>query len=208
MSSKHTMNTWYAAGRIEKSRKRFGLVDCSIDANYKMTELLGEQPGFCTSSQQKLSDGLQFKYSGPFTIGCDHGCAHTGAKDTGFFSEPSGFGTRSHGSGSDGCAGVMYPETKDVQQQVYSRALDGITSADCVFAWIEDAECYGTLVEIGYAAALGKRIFIAIAPDVEPKGELWFALQAAEMVRKYNNPKTAWEDAIRFVAQEPEPWVI
>jgi len=50
---------WYAAGRIERDRYRFGLVDCS---------LIGSEPEAWSTSPQiieKTIESVTFAYSGP-----------------------------------------------------------------------------------------------------------------------------------------------
>lgn len=181
---------WYAAGRIERSRFRFDLVECSLHeregntVEIRHTNLKGEHPN------------IRFGYSGPFTLGCDHGCSHKPedafipAKD--WFSEEyreHGFGSVSHGSGED-CAGEGFTKEK-----VFARSLEGIRKADCVFAWIDDNECFGTLVELGYAFALNKPIYIGYAKGISLTGELWFALQTGNC-RQFDSAKEAWSAAI------------
>ena len=186
--------TWYAAGRIEYSHQRFGLVHCSLDVHGG-----AENPSVATPVLFQVSNTV-LAYSGPFTLGCDHGCAHAAVKAQatylkGFSGAPkrsNGFGTVSHGSGLCGCIACADSGAGDV----FARALDGIKKADCVFAWIADHECYGTLVELGYAHALGKQIFIAHPPEIKPQGELWFALRTGVEVGVYENAQEAWLDAI------------
>lgn len=44
---------------------------------------------------------------------------------------------------------------------IANRCRSAIGNADLVFAWIDSEDCHGTLVELGYAYALRKDIFIA-----------------------------------------------
>lgn len=55
--------------------------------------------------------------------------------------------------------------------------LAGIRKADVVFCWLTSTDCYGTLAEIGYAHAIGRRIWIA---SPSPLPDLWFPLGMAE----------------------------
>lgn len=88
--------------------------------------------------------------------------------------------------------------------ETLARSLDGIRGADVVFAMLEDREAHGTLVEIGYAKALGKRVVIGATaskltprdPEIYPpsvfpqedssvdlrssENPLWFACAAAD----------------------------
>lgn len=84
---------------------------------------------------------------------------------------------------------VMYDE--DAQRDVFNRSMAGIDAADIVLCMIEDRECYGTLVEIGYARAKGKKVFIAYVFEDGSKDaydlnseDLWFS-EAASTKSKY-----------------------
>jgi len=54
-------------------------------------------------------------------------------------------------------------DTPIIRASVVQRCLQAIASADLVFAWIDDLSCYGTLFELGYAKALGKRVAVRFA---------------------------------------------
>jgi hypothetical protein len=188
--------TWYAAGRIGFEDVRFGLVPCYLP-NPEVEALI---PAMATPIPFNVGHHALF-YSGPFTVSSNHGSANSSFRDNpdpNLFSaaredQQKGFGSGSHGSGRIDC---VYTGPEDTAGAVFKRAMDGIKKADCVFAWIADHQCYGTLVELGYARALGKRIYIAHSPIIEPVGELWFALRTAEEVGVYTDPKKAWVDAI------------
>lgn len=173
----------YAAGRIEYSRYRFGVNDCTLQYNIKP-----ERARVAELRKCKLGD-VNFVYTGPYTYGCDHGCSHTSDR-----------GTRSHGDGDSidyDCAvgGHSF-------NHVYMRALDGIDKCDIFFAWIEDEECFGTILEIGYAKALGKHIVIAHKDDIKPTGELWFAFQSANCSFVADNASDAYKRTINDYADQ------
>lgn len=184
---------WYAAGRIERSRNRFDVVECAlINTTDRETPDIQFDLIDVDNNQSKVAIG----YSGPFTMGCDHGCSHvkgSSADSESWFADNNsseGFGTRSHGSG-------VFCDRETVEKSaVFERSLEGIRKADCVFVWINDSECFGTLVEIGYAKALGKPIYIGYSHDIEPNGELWFAMQAGNC-RRFSSAKQAFLSAIK-----------
>lgn len=69
------------------------------------------------------------------------------------------------------------------RREVFANCLSQIAQCDTLFAWIYDNTCYGTLVEIGYASALGKRILVGIDNNFADKvGDMWFSMAAAETV--------------------------
>src|SRR5581483_9440880 len=91
-------------------------------------------------------------YVGPFFLSCDHGCYH---------------GPSSHG----------YGYGPDAQHRLVSGlCLGALHRADLIFAWIDSRDCYGTLVELGYAKSMGKRIVIAGPRYFK---DLWFCYALA-----------------------------
>lgn len=63
------------------------------------------------------------------------------------------------------------------KRHIVGLCFRAIARADIVFAWIDRDDCYGTITELGYAAALGKRIWIA-SPKLFP--DMWFPFHTAE----------------------------
>lgn len=53
--------------------------------------------------------------------------------------------------------GGFYWDT-EYQASISTACFQAINQCDLFFAWIESTDCYGTLVEIGYAKALGKTV--------------------------------------------------
>lgn len=100
-------------------------------------------------------------YTGPFFASCDHGCYH---------------GDDEHGNAASGaqCEHDALANRPTVQRW----CLEAIQVSDLLFAWIDSLDCYGTIVEIGYAAALGKRIWVAGPRNFR---DMWFAYQAAHL---------------------------
>lgn len=75
------------------------------------------------------------------------------------------------------------------REYTFERCLAGIDRCDVFLAYIGDREAFGTLVEIGYASAKGKKLVVGVDcslnyggdPEAEIK-DLWFAAQAADQV--------------------------
>lgn len=148
----------YAAGKITKERNRFGIFPSSTDK-------------FVLNQEEPYTYyGYEFIYTGAFTIGCDHGCSHKKFET---------FNDSTRGSGTHGAASSTCVETDLPPSFIQDRCFNGIARADMVFVWIDSEDCYGTLVEIGYAKALGKPIAIYHSYKVNPKGELWFAFEGS-----------------------------
>lgn len=126
-------------------------------------------------------------YVGPYFVSCDHGCTHN---------------ARSHAV-EGGC--VTLAETRNEytnKVQIFSRCLLSILSADLVMGWINSPDCYGTLVELGFAAAHGKPVVVGF--DQNELGDLvddfWFLQQLASndgvAMFKHHGPADLLEAAI------------
>jgi hypothetical protein len=150
----------YLAGKIAKNDWRGLLVpqlrdwNNSFGLSIEQMEALEEWPVWRNAVLGK------YDYCGPYFISCDHGCYH---------------GRNDHGYGleDDTCeSGGSYN-----RRQVSRLCQGALQRCDLVFAWIESLDCYGTLAELGYAKALGKRILIA---GPEAKDDLWFTYEFAD----------------------------
>lgn len=139
----------YCAGKISKNDWRDSLIHSRRGSDFDLTNKWPEI---------EISSGDI--YVGPyFSPGCDHGCTH---------------GDNSHGWNEIGC--VTDYGVPDVKTTTFHKCLDAINRCDIFFAWIDTKDCYGTLVEIGFAKALGKRICI-YTPYNFDSSDLWFAMQ-------------------------------
>lgn len=112
--------------------------------------------------------------TGPFFLSCDHGCYH---------------GDNSHGVGatydkglsiqghfSCGCEGTTFS-----REEVTEICMRQIQKADLVFSYINSADCFGTLFEIGYAAGIGKPVAIMFQNE-ELAEAMWFLSERADVV--------------------------
>lgn len=111
-----------------------------------------------------------FIYGGPFFVSCDHGCFHGPANH--------GVGIVLNEGGDDPVHGRFIAERRAA---IFNINAARLKHADRVFAYLEDVDCYGTLVELGMAAAWGKPIAIGVARsvDLERCDDLWMAMQTA-----------------------------
>ena len=66
------------------------------------------------------------------------------------------------------------------EKEVFERSIAGIKACEVFFAWFDDLEAFGTLVEVGIAHALRKRIVIGFGSGLLPdkdddyRDEMWF----------------------------------
>lgn len=184
----------YLAGKITKHGWRDAIVprgnpavidirDDAVGLIWNIGDLRGRS---CAPREWTLRDNSRSIYAitGPFFVGCDHGCTH---------------GTSSHAT-VGGCVGGHRGEMRD---EVRRLCLAAIRASDIVFAWLDDATAHGTIAEIGYASALGKRILIAVPPcPTEHKrracecilhGETWFVTgMPGVAVIEAADPHAAW----------------
>lgn len=146
------MSSIYLAGKIRPACWRTQLVE-------KIEDVLWEGESWpiewepLRNSINLLSG--KYDYCGPFYMSCNHGC---------------GFREDSHGLDKV-CSGSSYTPRAT---RLCKKAID---AADYVFAWIDEADCYGTIAEIGYAAAKGKPICIA---GPRRYSDMWFVYELAE----------------------------
>jgi hypothetical protein len=156
--------TIYLAGKIQKGDWRSAIVD-GQRLDYEYVQLFGTTfMGSCTEQPavdewpilKNVIDGVHH-YSGPYFVGCDHGCFH---------------GNDSHGCGKEydnhGCR---------VGWDIPAHCEKAVRSADVVFAWISANDCYGTIAEIGMAKALGKHVWVASDRHYR---DMWFIYQLAD----------------------------
>jgi hypothetical protein len=143
---------------------RFGSVDwADDDATSGFKKLLDET---------LTTDCGRFLYGGPFFIACDHSCAHA----------PNG-----HGASPSGCLTGNAPYGRlEILNEIWRVNCARIKRADFIFAYINETDCYGTLIELGYAAALDKNIGVGIGRNikVEEFDDLWMARQC----HRYGSP--------------------
>ncbi|HIG41220.1 MAG TPA: hypothetical protein EYQ14_11860 [Gammaproteobacteria bacterium] len=202
-------NKLYLAGRIEKRDQqlkkgyRWGLVNAR---NLDYPE--ASDPVLESTYHTSFSvDDIALIYTGPYTLGDDHGSSHQpfSVKPRENHCWNNGYGSRSHGSAP--IAYIDY-DTEEVDRNAsstFKRAMNGIAACDVFFVWLDDMEAFGTLVEIGYAKAAGKHIVLAVPPMTEltannpanSRGELWFAHQAANEIVPGDSAKECFEHWVR-----------
>ncbi|MFI7077545.1 nucleoside 2-deoxyribosyltransferase [Verrucosispora sp. NA02020] len=147
----------YAAGKITQNGWRHSLFPIFDDAD---TTNPDRQPW---PEEVRIPALPGAVYVGPHFMSDDHGCYH---------------GENMHGvaAGEHACGGA-YPGLS--RPEVAQRCLAAIRLSTHVFAWLDDPTCHGSLVEIGYARALGKQVFVYTKAGQKDLADLWFAKQIA-----------------------------
>ena len=126
-------------------------------------------------------------YVGPFFLGDDHGCGH---------------GHNSHGnavSQYETCIGQY--EGKPSKKLIVSFCQKAISQADLIYVWLDCLDAYGTLVELGYAVGLGKKVIIA---KPEYLHDLWFAHLFAAKTIDAPTPDAGLKLAIQSVSKKSD----
>lgn len=166
----------YLAGKIRKNCWRHNLVSNLRDAVHDFYHHDNVQ--LVTWPILKNAILGTFNYTGPYFVSCDHGCFHN---------------PNSHGWGESSECGSKL--TKSGQDKVVELCKQAIKDSDLIFAWIDCEDAYGTIAEIAYAHALGKKVAIALADDFP---ELWFVSKLGfSKIYKNATPNDALKDVLK-----------
>jgi hypothetical protein len=155
----------YFAGKIGRQDWRCELFGDRIGA---IEARDNDSHGFKTILDETyVRDMGAFVYGGPF-ISCDHGCAH---------------GPASHGARPRGCLDGAAEGVLETRAAIWRVNCARIERADRVFAYLNEVDYFGTLIELGYAAALHKQTCVGIGRSIkiEEFDDLWMARQCATM---------------------------
>lgn len=107
-------------------------------------------------------DAGLYEYVGPFFVSCDHGCNH----------QPN-----SHGA----TAGYEVNESTFTRSNVIRNNTVALDAADMVFAYISAPDCYGTLIELGWALRAGKKVVVVFTTEI-PFDDFWYGSHQAQSV--------------------------
>lgn len=140
---------------------------------------------------------MSYVYTGPYFVSCDHGCyhgvnTHGGGLPSKTRALMNGM-VKYHGGEEEyyGCAGEIFHRRADVRD----RCLEAIRRSDIMFVWLDSLSAYGTLIEAGYAHALGKRLWVAYDGPVDAHvggyEDMWFLFSIAEHRAVTPDPSTA-----------------
>lgn len=176
----------YMAGKIQSNDWRHNLVKNLRDYN-PYSQYLSELE---KSNLKPLFINDNFIYTGPFFIGCDHSCYH---------------GPNSHGRGASmiGNVGCDF-ELNEGRKQVFDRCKTNIQDSDYIFCYLESADAYGTLWEIGYAKAIGKKIFMATNKKAIRENwydDLWFSRCSVDVDIISKDETEAFDKFIDYVSK-------
>lgn len=204
----------YFAGKIDKNDWRHDILPGLRDSGYPLGEL----------KSPKELDREEFIYTGPFFMSCDHGCCH-GENSHGILGELYTFPINEYGDEENeneeeyendeeeyedrfgrGCASSFLSEdiVETTEKKVHDLCLQQLNNSDCVFAYINSTDCFGTIYELGVANTLSKKIFICFS---NPKifQQMWFIKRGDKthsMV--FEDPKKALDFALKYFNEKKE----
>lgn len=178
------MNTkprFYLAGKIGKNDWRHEIVPDLRGAIYP-----DDDQHLLFDIEYTLDCGL-FDYGGPFFVSCDHGCFHGGNNH--------GVGVISNDGGDDPIPANSIAKRR---KRVFGINLRRLERATHVFAYLESADCYGTLIELGYAAMRGTPLTVGFSPalPLATRDDLWMAASAADQVL-HGSALDCWQEFAR-----------
>lgn len=128
----------------------------------------------------ELTNG-HFAYTGPFFLSDDHGSYH---------------GESKHGRGVGMLENPIYPDNKpDSSKTVVRKCFEWIDKSDILFVWLNAEDAYGTIVEMGYAKAKNKVIFLVIDKHLMHASfmkDIWFARTMADYVYFEESAEKGW----------------
>ncbi len=133
MAKEQYMKNIYLAGKVSKNDWRHSIVPDLRESVYDWDEDFGccAQPNL-SYAKLNLVINNKLKYIGPIMVGDDHGCFH---------------GETMHG------AILKHNPTPEARHLLFLANQKALHRADIVVAYIESLDCYGTLVELGFAHA-------------------------------------------------------
>jgi hypothetical protein len=227
----------YFAGKIKKNCWRHDLFpglrnyfdpDDALEKDLNVYELVEEIQydlhEFHETNEEKLikivndfrgDPAYKIKYSGPFFVGCDHGCFH---------------GENSHGCGLNNittenacgdlnlsvgcsCTDLSYSiiekeehvdmgyEISLLKKNVVESCIKSIKRSDFIFCWIDNTEIFGTLFELGVAKTLNIPIYMFIDESLKNSKfdtDIWFSKINANVVEYVNDHEIAMEKFENF----------
>jgi hypothetical protein len=118
----------------------------------------------------------------------------------------SGGSKHPHGYGSYLEERVELSEIDSRRVQVSDAVQVAIQRADLLFAWIDGPDCYGTILEIGYARAMDKAVVVAFSEEfasTEAAHEMWLLTKWGYYIED-KTPERAWNQFWKLVALEQE----
>ena len=199
------VKTFYLAGKITGTHWRDEIVpewsEENHSANYQQAFVDYDwDKSWCTvPCVTRVLNGIYLHYAGPWwrDVMGGHGTSYNSTS-------PHGYSCSYESQDSEGNPlPLQSREVAKRRDEVASAVAYAIAESDLFFAWIDSADCYGTLVEIGYAKALGKVVVVATSSDLPASiaDEMWLAIEAGYRITA-ETPAAAWHEFWRLAQYE------
>jgi hypothetical protein len=200
LAGKITGTTWRDAIVPDWSEENHSFAYCSAFIDYEECKTWATVPNACSAC------GVNLHYTGPWwrdTRGGagGHGTSSQSRHPHGYFLDIESLNDFDRFS--------LLPDGFDVnaaRAEVSQAVRFAVEAADLVFAWIDGPDCYGTILEIGYARALGKAVVIAMSNEfaaTKAAHEMWLATKWGYYIEA-KSPAEAWSHFWDLVAAEQE----
>lgn len=195
--SGEAVKSFYLAGKITGTTWRETIVPDWSDENHSFSYHEAHH-GSSDNYWSVVMDacdvlGVNLHYTGPWW------------KDT-FCHGWSGDSTHPHGYGSCSEGRVELSKIESRRAEVSRAVQVAIQRADLVFAWIDSPDCYGTILEIGYARAMNKVVVVAFSEEfaaTKAAHEMWLLTKWGYYIDD-KTPEKAWNQFWKLVAFEQE----
>ena len=142
----------YLAGKIEPHGWRHAFFDMRNEF------IWDEKIPYLQSLSVTMDWDKNIKVTGPFFLSCDHSCYH---------------GEGNHGLGIHQPVSCLTGGNTHSASEVIEICKEQIKRADVIFGYINSDTCFGSLFEIGYAKALGKKV-ILLFDTSKRENDMWF----------------------------------
>jgi very-short-patch-repair endonuclease len=179
----------YLAGKISHNDWRHNIVP-NLGGTY------GDSQAFSHNERwPEIPISPRLVYVGPYFISCDHGCFH-GEADHGAaanrFLDNDDCRCPTQSSFFDQLGWKSHEMGAPYRNMVRELCLEAIDVCDVVFAYLQPS-AIGTLVELGYARAKGKKIVIVSSSEIDQ--DYWFASGLADALYPHaDHPIPAFND--------------
>ena len=202
------IKSFYLAGKITGTTWRDSIVPDWSEENHSRSywEAYEEYESFKTLSEEDGSYktwsvvlnactacGVNLHYTGPWW---KDQLGHGSSADS---RHPHGYSQCVQGE-------IKSSEIESLRVEVSGAIQVAIQRADLVFAWIDGPDCYGTILEIGYARAMDKAVVVAFSEEfasTEAAHEMWLLTKWGYYIED-KTPEKAWNQFWKLVALEQE----
>lgn len=200
------VKTFYLAGKITGTHWRDEIVpEWSEENSSTYSEAFYEydfdKTWAVVPNAVAVMEGIRLHYAGPWwrDVMGGHGCSHDSVS-------PHGYSSKQEWYEHQGQRFAPTEEEIHSRRDEVGRAVaTAICAADLFFAWIDSADCFGTLVEIGYAKALGKAVVVATSSHLPSTvlDEMWLAAGAGYRITA-ETPAAAWHEFWQLAQYETD----